>query len=41
MTNSVATNDVLLMQGAYRNMRKRLLKLGIRLWEFKGRKWFI
>ncbi|MCB0516128.1 MAG: phosphatidylserine/phosphatidylglycerophosphate/cardiolipin synthase family protein [Chitinophagales bacterium] len=38
MTNSVATNDVLLMQGAYRNMRKRLLKLGIRLWEFKGPK---
>lgn len=38
LTNSAATNDILLMQGVYLNMRRRLLNMGLELWEYKGPK---
>lgn len=38
MTNSSGTNDVLLMQAVYLNQRKKLLRMGIDIWEYQGDK---
>ncbi|OWY20668.1 phosphatidylserine/phosphatidylglycerophosphate/cardiolipin synthase family protein [Sphingobacteriales bacterium UPWRP_1] len=38
LTNSKATNDVMLSQAAYLIGRKELLKMGIELWEYQGPK---
>lgn len=38
LTNSVATNDVMLAQAAYQIARKKLLKMGIDLWEYQSPK---
>lgn len=38
LTNSSGTNDVLLMQAVYLNQRKKLLKMGIDIWEYQGDK---
>jgi len=35
LTNSIATNDVMIAQAAYLNQRKKLLKMGIELWEYR------
>lgn len=34
LTNSTGTSDVPLMQGVYLNMRRKLIKIGINLWEY-------
>jgi putative cardiolipin synthase len=36
ITNSVASNDDLLVQLGYESAKKRLLDLGVDLWEFNG-----
>ncbi|MCP4439235.1 MAG: phosphatidylserine/phosphatidylglycerophosphate/cardiolipin synthase family protein [Aureispira sp.] len=38
MTNSCKTNDESLMHGLYLNMRKKVLDLGLELWEYQGPK---
>lgn len=38
LTNSEATNDVMLSQAAYLIGRKELLKMGIEIWEYQGPK---
>lgn len=38
LTNSTETNDLILYQAAYRRMRKKLLHMGIELWEYQGPK---
>ncbi len=35
LTNSIATNDVMIAQAAYLNQRKKLLKMGVELWEYQ------
>jgi cardiolipin synthase C len=40
LTNSIKSNDVLVSQAAYLNRRKKLLKLGIEIWEHQGPKHF-
>lgn len=36
LTNSLMTNDVTLMQSAYLNKRRKLLKMGLEIWEYRG-----
>ncbi len=36
LTNSAKSNDMPIQQGAYMNRRKKLLKMGIEIWEFQG-----
>ncbi|MFN8355269.1 MAG: phosphatidylserine/phosphatidylglycerophosphate/cardiolipin synthase family protein [Spirosomataceae bacterium] len=38
LTNSIGTNDVLLMQAVYLNQRKKLLRMGLEVWEYQGNK---
>lgn len=38
LTNSTQTSDVILAQGAYRNARCKLVKMGIEVWEYQGPK---
>ncbi len=38
LTNSTQTSDVILAQGAYRNARSKLVKMGIEVWEYQGPK---
>ena len=38
LTNSMATNDVMLAQAAYLNNRRKLIKMGIDIWEYQGPK---
>jgi putative cardiolipin synthase len=38
LTNSTETNDLTLYQAAYRRQRKKLLRMGIELWEYQGPK---
>lgn len=40
LTNSVKSNDVLISQAAYMNIRHKLIKLGIEIWEYQGPKQF-
>ena len=40
LTNSIKSNDVLVSQAAYMNRRKKLLRLGIEIWEYQGPKHF-
>jgi putative cardiolipin synthase len=35
LTNSLATTDVAAVHGAYANYRKKLLNLGVELYEFQ------
>jgi cardiolipin synthase C len=36
ITNSVSSNDSMLVQLGYETMKKKLLRLGVELWEYKG-----
>jgi putative cardiolipin synthase len=36
LTNSVASNDSILVQLGYETAKKKLLRLGVELWEYKG-----
>lgn len=38
LTNSAQTSDLMIAQAAYRNARKKLLKMGIEIWEYQGPK---
>ncbi len=40
LTNSVKSNDVLISQAAYLNRRRKLIRLGIEIWEYQGPKQF-
>jgi len=38
LTNSMATNDVMMAQAAYLNNRRKLINMGIDIWEYQGPK---
>jgi putative cardiolipin synthase len=40
LTNSIKSSDVLISQAAYMNRRRKLVKLGIEIWEYQGPKQF-